>query len=74
MKYVRRGDTIYVDKGLTDQRDLFDRLERELATAGHPNLSERGRNRFGLPKLTLRFMSRKQAKAAEKWIDKKFQV
>ena len=74
MKYVRKGDTIYVDKGLTDDSDLFDRLERGLAIHSFPCIAERGRNKAMLPKLTLRFTSTAQAKKAEKWIDKHFDV
>lgn len=74
MQYVQKGSQIVVDKGLTDDADLFDRLLNELAKHGYEPVSKRGRNRMLRPKLTLVFRSRSEAAAAERWIEDVFEA
>ena len=74
MKYVCKGSQIVIDKGLTDDSDLFSRLLSELAKQGYEPVSRQGRNRVLLPKLTLKFASTDEAQRAEKWIESVFEA
>ena len=74
VKYVRKGAQIVIDKGLGDDRDLFNRLVAELKTQKFLPVATRGRNRALLPKLTLVFSSVGSAERAEKWIDDHFEA
>lgn len=71
MKYVRYGKQIAIDKGLTDGRDLFDRLRRELdERRGLRPRFRIGRNRA----LLLTFDTVYSAVDAEEWIEEYFEV
>lgn len=74
MKYVRKGMVITVDRSLTDDANLFDRLVAGLRRKGLNFKAIRGRNRLMLPKLTLDFGLLGDAQKAEKWIDDEFEV
>lgn len=74
MKYVRKGAQIVVDRGLTDDSDLLDRLEIDLRMEGYEFTATRGRNRALLPKTTLVFQTPVAAHGAEVWIDNHFEA
>lgn len=74
MKFVQKGTHIVVDRGLTDDADLLERLRRELMVAGFDFTATEGRNRVRLPRLTLVFPTVGVAQRAEHWIEEVFEV
>ena len=74
MKFVQKGTYVVVDKGVTDDADLLQRLVVELRAQGYNFRTKYRRRWWLLPTVTLRFDTHVEAQRAEHWIDNHFEA